>query len=122
MAHSNPESQLQDIWISAIEKYKQVTKSDPLEGRLGVNSSDALFKILDEQLATFKDSRKIGERVHNAIKPVLDLVDTALETIGEGLTMVCNASALFFRDTCLILDDIRYFPQRKRFLPLFGCC
>ena len=122
MAHPSPESQFQNIWISAIEKYNQDTKTDPLEGRLEANSPDALFKIIDEQLATVKDSRKIGEKVRNVIKPVLELVNAASETIGESLATVRIVSAQLFRDICLNFDDIRCSPQRKRFLSLFGYC
>ena len=93
MADIDPQSQFLGLWISAITRYKQDTKYDILDGRLEANSSDALLVVIEREQEKFKEYWKKGERVRNAIKPVLELVNRFSETVGESVAMVSIASA-----------------------------
>ena len=98
MADINAKLQFQEIWIAALTRYKQDTKRDYLDHGLEADSPDALCRVLDKELGKFKQYRKKGEKVHNAIKPVLELVNMPSETIGESLATVSIASCLDFQD------------------------
>ncbi|ETW83595.1 hypothetical protein HETIRDRAFT_312718 [Heterobasidion irregulare TC 32-1] len=90
MPDSNPGSQFHNIWKSALTKYKRDTDRDYFEGWLGEDSPDALFRLLDDELKSFKhfqEYRKKGEKVRRAIEPVLNMVNVFSETIGEGVAM-----------------------------------
>ena len=88
MADIDPYSQFPDLWVSAIKRYKQDTRYDILEGRLEADSPDALVVIIEREQEKFKEFRKKGERIRNAIKPVLELVNRFSETVGESVATV----------------------------------
>ena len=92
MPDSNPGFQFQDIWKSALTKYKQDTDRDYFEGWLGENSPDALFRLLDDELKSFKQYQKKQNKVRAAIQPVLELVIVSSKTIGESLATASPAS------------------------------
>ena len=108
MPNLNPGSKFQEVWIAALTRYKQDTKCDYLDHGLEADSPDALCRVLDKELGKFKQYRKKGEKVHNAIKPVLELVNMPLETIGESLATVSIASCLDFQDR-FNFGGTRYF-------------
>ena len=93
MPDSNPGSQFQDIWKSALTKYKQDTDRDYFEGWLGEDSPDALFRLLDDELKSFKQYQKKQNKVRAAIQPVLELVIVSSKTIGESLVTASTAPA-----------------------------
>ena len=96
MPDSNPGSQFQDIWKSALTKYKQDTDRDYFEGWLGEDSPDALFRLLDVELKGRKKYQKRRTDLRAAILPVLDLVNVSSKTIGESLVTVSTVSAYIF--------------------------
>ena len=105
---TNPESDFLVAWDLAITTYNQHTESYYLiEGGLVANSPDALFGILDNELNSFQEYRKKGEKVRRAIEPVLNMVNVFSETIGEGVAMVSNMSAQIV-GMMLNFDDIRH--------------
>ena len=93
MADIDSQSQFLGLWISAIARYKEDTKCDILHGRLEANSPDALLVVIEREQEKFKEYRKEGEGIRNAIKPVLELVNRLSETVGEGMATVSIASA-----------------------------
>ena len=106
------------IWDRAISTYNHHAESYYLiEGGLGANSPDALFGILHDELNSFKEYRKKGDKVRSAIEPVLNMVNVFAETIGECLATVRTTSAQIF-DTTFNFDQIRHSLRRKRFLSL----
>ena len=118
MPGPNPGSECLLIWDRAISTYNHHTESYYLiEGGLGANSPDALFGILHDELNSFKEYRKKGDKVRSAIEPVLNMVNMFSETIGEGLATVRTMSAQI-SDTKFNFHCIRHSLQRKRFLSL----
>ena len=97
MADINAKLQFQEIWIAALTRYKQDTKRDYLDTGLAADSPNALFDILDDELNKVRQYRKKGERVRNAIKPVLELVNMSSDMIGGSLATVSIASAQNFK-------------------------
>ncbi|ETW83618.1 hypothetical protein HETIRDRAFT_102315 [Heterobasidion irregulare TC 32-1] len=81
-------------------KHKQHTKRDYLDHGLEADSPEALFRALDKELNKFKHYRKKGEKVRNAIKPVLELVNMCSEMIGQSLATASITSAQIYK-TCL---------------------
>ena len=119
---TNPRLDFLVIWNRAIVIYNQHTESHCLlEGGLGADSPDALFGLLDNELNSFKEYRKKGEKVRSAVAPVLNMVNVFSETIGEGLATVSTKS-VHISQMMFDFDDIRHSLQRKRFLLLFEYC
>ena len=92
MPNLNPGSQFQEVWIAALTKYKEDTERDYFEGWPGDDSPDALFRLLDDELKSFKQYQKKQNKVRAAIQPVLELVIVSSKTIGESLATASPAS------------------------------
>ena len=85
MADHDSRSQFLEIWITAIARYKQVTKHDLLQGKLQASSPDALLDIIETEQNKFSEYRKQGHKIRDVLKPVLGLVGVLSETVGESL-------------------------------------
>ena len=122
MLNSDPGSQFQKVWTTALTKYKQDTERDYFESWLGEDSPDALFRLLDEELKGCKQYQKKRIRVKNAILPILELVIVSSRTIGESLVTVSTGHQPIFLIHIPKFGHDRHLRPRKRFLLPFGCC
>lgn len=88
------DSQLANIWASALSKYKQDTKQDLLHVSLKVDSPKALLEIIDKEMKQFKEYRKKGERTRAVVISLLEMAASLSEMVSEGLTTVSTLTVI----------------------------
>ena len=88
------DSQLANIWASALSKYKQDTKQDLLHVSLEVDSPKALLEIIDKEMKQFKEYRKKGERTRAVVISLLEMAASLSEMVSEGLTTVSTLTVI----------------------------
>ena len=83
---------LLDVWVSAMERYKQDAKRDLPAGRLEAEPLDALLDVIDSQQNKFKEYRARGRKIRDVLEPVLRLIGLLSESADGSLASVGTAA------------------------------
>ena len=82
---------LLDVWVSAMERYKQDAKRDLPAGRLEAEPLDALLDVIDRQQNKFKEYRARGRKIRDVLEPALRLIGLLCESVDGSLASVGTA-------------------------------
>ena len=113
------DSQYEDIWRDAIDKYEKVTKVALPSTTTIANSLDDVVCLIEEQQEQFSEFRKKGQ-VGAVVKVVLGLVESFAEVAGEGVKLV----SLGIVCICELIDmlTVRNIHRQRQFSQALACC
>ncbi|TFY70352.1 hypothetical protein EVG20_g2664 [Dentipellis fragilis] len=103
------------IWGAAIRRYETDTKmslADAMPDLAGALTANRLLGIIDDEHGKFKNYRSRGEKVRNAMKPVLVLVELFADVAGEGVTNVFQPGKAVFAAVKYLLNAARNISSR----------
>jgi hypothetical protein len=88
-----PTSNFAAIFDAASREYKSFTKKDlathPFAAAIeGFNSSDAILNIFRKQASAFDKLRKGDDKLMEWLTPIVSILFTFSETLGEGVGLV----------------------------------
>jgi len=110
MSHPHPTSSpldFQPIFNSALKAYKKRTKNDllthPLADRLKASdSASSILTVLREQVQELNEARRNSTKW---LDPIVNVLNTFSETLGEGVGSVCFRTRTCPRSTLSYLFD-----------------
>ena len=118
---STSSSNFQLIFNNALKAYERRTKKDllahPLATQLqSCHSHSSILILLQQQVQELNQSQSSDERLTKWLDPTVKVLYTFLETLGEGVSLVCPVITKFPRSafSCLFY---RYSRPRKLYLP-----
>ena len=90
---STPSSNFKSIFDTALNEYKQKTGKELLDRPLAIevqrcDSADAIKAIFQRQAEAFKQFSDGDRRLMKWINPMVDVLYTISETLGEGVSLV----------------------------------
>ena len=90
---SIPSSNIKSVFDTALNEYKQKTGKELLDHPLATevqrcDSADAILAIFQRQAEAFKQFRDGDRRLMKWIDPMVDVLYTFSETLGEGVSLV----------------------------------
>ena len=90
------------IFDAASREYKSLTKKDlathPLAAAIeGYNSPDAILNVFRKQASAFDKFRKAGDKLMEWLTPIVNILFTFSETLGEGVGLVSLHSVEYIK-------------------------
>jgi hypothetical protein len=87
-------SNFRTIFVAALEKYREKTKTDllthPLATQLqSCNSSSDILAVLNDKVNEFEQSRNNNERLSSWLNPTINVIYAFSATLGGGAGLVC---------------------------------
>ena len=112
------------IFDAASREYKSLTKQDlathPLAAAIeGYNSPDAILNIFRKQTSAFDKSSKGDDKLMEYLSPIVNILFTFSETLGEGVSLVSFHSLQYI--TMLYRFLRRHSHRRRLFSPESVC-
>jgi len=85
------------IFDAASREYKSLTKKDlathPLAAAIeGYNSPDSILNVFRKQAQAFDTFRKGDDKLMECLTPIVNILFTVSETLGEGVGLVSHHS------------------------------
>jgi hypothetical protein len=112
------------IFDAASREYKSLTKQDlathPLAAAIeGYNSPDAILNIFRKQTSAFDKFCKGDDKLMGYLSPIVNILFTFSETLGEGVSLVSFHSLQYI--TVLYRFLRMHSHRRRRFSPESVC-
>ncbi|KAF8268387.1 hypothetical protein EI94DRAFT_1785895 [Lactarius quietus] len=82
---STSSSNFRTIFVAALEKYKQKTKTDLLTHPL---ATDDILAVLNGKVHEFEQSRSSHERLSSWLNPTINVLYAFSETLGRGVGLI----------------------------------
>lgn len=89
----NPTATFSDIWRLAIQEYETEVGIDASRLQSIATASSTVEEILIEigqSQVEFETYRKKGEKLRNALKPMINSVGKLADALGDGVSVVCT--------------------------------
>ena len=108
------------IFDTASREYKSLTKKDlathPLAAAIEVhNSPDSILNVFRKQASAFDKFREGDDNLMECLAPIVNILFTFSETLGEGVGLVSLHSVQYIT---VLLRVLRRLPHpRRRFSP-----